>query len=338
MIVKLKQNTPELEVQALIKHLKALGYDIHESKGAKYQILGVVGDTTTFDLRSLYSYDCVENVIRIQEPFKKVNRRFQEASTIIDVGGIQIGGKEIIIIAGPCAVESAEQVDIIAKSVKESGAKMFRAGAYKPRTSPYSFQGMETKGLEILDESKKTYHMPIVSEVMSVDKIEEFVEYVDIIQVGARNMQNFALLKELGKIKKPILLKRGISATIEEWLMAAEYIVASGNPNVILCERGIRTFETYTRNSLDISSIPVIKKLSHLPIIVDPSHAVGRWDLVEAASKAAIAAGADGLIIEVHHDPENALSDGAQSLKLEKFAELMQKCRRVALAIDREIE
>lgn len=337
MIVKLRQFTPESEVQALKKHLHDLGFEIHESKGAKYQILGIVGDTAALDQRNLYVFECVEQVIRIQEPFKKVNRRFKETSSIIDVAGIQIGGNNIVVIAGPCSVENETQVDIIAKSVQESGATMYRAGAYKPRTSPYSFQGLETDGLKILAESRKKYGMPIVSEIMSVDKIDEFVEYVDLIQVGARNMQNFALLKELGKIKKPILLKRGLSATIEEWLMAAEYIVASGNPNVILCERGIRTFETYTRNSLDISSIPVVKKLSHLPIIVDPSHAVGRWDLVEDVAKAAIAAGADGLMIEVHHDPENALSDGAQSLKLEKFKELMDKVKKVANAIDRTI-
>lgn len=337
MIVKLRQFTPESEIQALKKHLLDLGFELHESKGAKYQILGIVGDTAALDQRSLYVFECVEQVIRIQEPFKKVNRRFKETSSIIDVAGIQIGGNNIVVIAGPCSVENETQVDIIAKSVQESGATMYRAGAYKPRTSPYSFQGLETDGLKILAESRKKYGMPIVSEIMSVDKIDEFVEYVDLIQVGARNMQNFALLKELGKIKKPILLKRGLSATIEEWLMAAEYIVASGNPNVILCERGIRTFETYTRNSLDISSVPVVKKLSHLPVIVDPSHAVGRWDLVEDVAKAAIAAGADGLMIEVHHDPENALSDGAQSLKLEKFKELMDKVKKVANAIDRTI-
>ncbi|HOI47222.1 MAG TPA: 3-deoxy-7-phosphoheptulonate synthase [Bacilli bacterium] len=337
MIVKLRQFTPESEVQALKKHLHDLGFEIHESKGAKYQILGIVGDTAALDQRNLYVFECVEQVIRIQEPFKKVNRRFKETSSIIDVAGIPVGGNKIVVIAGPCSVENESQVDIIAKSVQESGATMYRAGAYKPRSSPYSFQGLETEGLKILAESRTKYKMPIVSEIMSVDKIDEFLEYVDLIQVGARNMQNFALLKELGKIKKPILLKRGLSATIEEWLMAAEYIVASGNPNVILCERGIRTFETYTRNSLDISSIPVVKKLSHLPIIVDPSHAVGRWDLVEDVAKAAIAAGADGLMIEVHHDPENALSDGAQSLKLEKFKELMEKVRKVAVAIDRTI-
>jgi len=335
MIIKVKQHTPESELASLINHLRAIGFDIHESRGAKYTILGVVGDTTTFDPRSLYSYECVEQVIRIQEPFKKVNRRFKETSTVIDVGGVLIGGERIVVIAGPCAVESEEQIDIIAKSVKASGASCYRAGAYKPRTSPYSFQGLETKGLDILKQSKETHCLPIVSEVMSADKIDEFVSCVDMIQVGARNMQNFSLLKELGKTTTPVLLKRGMMATIEEWLMAAEYIVASGNPNVILCERGIRTFEPSTRNSLDISSIPMIKKLSHLPILVDPSHAVGRWDLVEAASLAAIAAGADGLLIEVHHDPEHALSDGAQSLKLDKFEELMKKCKKVAEAIDR---
>jgi len=335
MIIKIKQNADKADVQSLLKHLEDLGFEIHSSFGQRYQIYGVVGDTSSFDTRNLYAYQCVESVIRIQEPFKKVNRVLKSEDSIIDVAGVKVGGEELIVIGGPCSVESYEQVDIIAKAVKASGAKMLRGGAFKPRTSPYSYQGMGEEGLQILHKIGQKYHLPIVSELMGKDDIPLFLKYVDLIQVGARNMQNFALLKELGKLDKPILLKRGFSNTIEEWLMSAEYIMAGGNENVILCERGIRTFEPYTRNTLDISTIPIVKKLSHLPVIIDPSHAAGKWDLVESLSMGSIAAGADGLIIEVHHKPEEAFSDGAQSLKPKKFDELMKRAKVVAQAVDK---
>lgn len=330
MIIKMKKSAPEKEVQEILSFLEDQGFEIHASFGESYRVYGVVGDTSKFDIRRLYAYQCVDNVIRIQEPFKKVNRKLKTDNTIVDINGVQVGGEDIVVIAGPCSVESEEQMDIIAKSVKTSGAKMLRGGAFKPRTSPYSYQGMGLDGLKLLKEIGNKYDMPIVSEIVSLEDIPYFEEYVDLIQIGARNMQNFALLKALGKANKPVLLKRGFSNTIEELLMSAEYLMAHGNENIILCERGIRTFETYTRNTLDISSIPVIKKLSHLPVIVDPSHAAGKWDLVESLSLAGIAAGSDGLIIEVHHEPEKALSDGAQSLKPKKFKELMEKAQTIA--------
>jgi 3-deoxy-7-phosphoheptulonate synthase len=335
MIVKLKRNAEPNDIANLKEHLQNKGFEIHDSVGQTYSIFGVVGDTAGFDLRSLYAFHCVDKVIRVQEPFKKVNRKFKATDTIIKVGDVEIGGDNIVVMAGPCSVESYEQVDIIAKACKESGAKILRGGAFKPRTSPYSYQGMGVEGLRILKEVGNKYGMPIISELMSSEHIEDFVKYVDIIQIGARNMQNFSLLKDLGKLDTPILLKRGFSNTIEEWLMSAEYIMAGGNHKVILCERGIRTFEPYTRNTLDISTVPVVKKLSHLPVIIDPSHAAGKWDLVESLSMASIAAGADGLIIEVHHDPENAMSDGAQSLKPKKFNELMKKARIISEAVDK---
>ena len=338
MIIKLKNNVSEEQVIKLKEKLLKQGFELHESIGESTHIIGVVGDTTVFDINSLYAYEFIDTVLRVQEPFKKVNRKFKPDDTIVDVSGVLIGGKNVVIIGGPCAVESEEQIDEITPIVKEAGAKILRAGAFKPRTSPYSFQGLGIEGLEILERAKNKYKIPVVSEIMSVDELQYFIEKVDLIQVGARNMQNFNLLKELGKIDKPILLKRGLANTIEEWLMSAEYIMAGGNSNVILCERGIRTYETSTRNTLDISSIPVIKKLTHLPIIVDPSHAAGRWEYVESLSKAAIAAGADGLIIEVHQNPEQALSDGQQSLKPARFKNLIESCRKIALAVDRDLE
>lgn len=338
MIIKFKEGTKREQIEQLRSNLIKQGFEIHESIGSSITIFGVVGDTTKFDTNSLYAYDIVDTVLRVQEPFKKVNRKFQPTDTIVDVAGIKIGGSNVVIMAGPCAVESKAQMEIITPIVKNAGARILRAGAYKPRTSPYSFQGMGENGLDILKEMSQTYKMPVVSEIMSIDDLPYFIEKVDLIQVGARNMQNFSLLKELGKTQKPILLKRGLANTIEEWLMSAEYILAGGNPNVILCERGIRTFETATRNTLDISAVPVIKKLTHLPIVVDPSHAAGRWEYIESLSLSAIAAGADGLIIEVHHEPENALSDGQQSLKPDRFIELVKKCRKVANAIDKTLE
>lgn len=337
MIIVMKPGIPaeeELRVKSL---MEGKGFQIHESRGANFTLFGVVGDTAAFDMNQLRVYDCIDKVMRVQEPFKRANRMFHPEDSVVDVNGIKIGGKKIVVMAGPCSVETEEQIISVAKSVKLGGAAMLRGGAFKPRTSPYSFQGLKEKGLELLKIAKQETGLPIVTEIMSADKIERFVEDVDVIQVGARNMQNFELLKELGKTNKPILLKRGLSATIEEWIMSAEYIMAGGNDNVILCERGIRTFETYTRNTLDLSAIPAVKKLSHLPIVIDPSHASGMWWMVEPMAKAAIAAGADGLIIEVHNDPEHALCDGAQSLKPERFAHLMGELKGIAQIIGREM-
>lgn len=338
MIIKFREGTEKQDIEFLKGFLKDQGFDIHESIGETYTIFGVVGDTSRFDPNSLYAFKYVDTVVRIQEPYKKVNRKFKLDDTIVDVGGVKIGGLNVVIIGGPCAIENAEQLDLTARLVQEAGGRIIRGGAFKPRTSPYSFQGLGNEGLDLLNGVRKKYHIPVVSEIMSIDDLPHFLETVDLIQVGARNMQNYALLKELGKIDKPILLKRGLANTIEEWLMSAEYILSGGNENVILCERGIRTFETSTRNTLDISSVAVIKRLTHLPILVDPSHASGRWEYIESLSKAAIAAGADGLIVEVHPEPEKALSDGQQSLKPERFADLVKKCRRVAQAVDRTLE
>ncbi|HOP57041.1 MAG TPA: 3-deoxy-7-phosphoheptulonate synthase [Bacillota bacterium] len=338
MIIKFKEKAKPEEIALLRDVLQNQGFSIHESTGTLITLFGVIGDTSKFDPNSLYVYDFIETVLRVQEPYKQVNRKFHPEDTIINVKGVQIGGKNVVALAGPCAVESLEQMQSIAPLVKAAGAKILRAGAYKPRTSPYSFQGLGEKGLKILGQIGREYSLPVVSELMSIEDIPLFIENVDIIQIGARNMQNFSLLKEVGKLDKPVLLKRGMANTIEEWLMSAEYIFAGGNDKVILCDRGIRTFETSTRNTLDISSIPVLKKLSHLPVIVDPSHAAGRWEFIESMSRAAVAAGADGLIIEVHPDPEKALSDGQQSLKPERFSTLMQSCRLVAGAIGRTME
>lgn len=337
MIVKTKRDASKESIEHLLNHLKKQGFQIHESQGEAYHIYGIIGDTASYDIRSLYAFDAVKEVLRVTEPFKKVNRMMHPDDTVIDIKGVKIGGEELTIMAGPCAVESKEQVETIAKAVKESGAKILRGGAYKPRTSPYSFQGMGVEGLKILREVADKENMLVVSELMDASLIKEFETYVDIIQIGARNMQNFSLLKALGKTRTPIMLKRGFSSTIEEWLMSAEYIMANGNENVILCERGIRTFEPRTRNTLDISTIPLVKQLSHLPIIIDPSHAAGKWDLVESLSMGAVAAGCDGLIIEVHHDPENAFSDGAQSLKPHNFDGLMDNIKKIAPIVHRKV-
>ena len=337
MIIVMKPGAPVQEYEKIKNGLINNGFQINEIVGVNMTILGVIGDTSTLDINLLRVNDWVEKVMRVQEPFKRANRMFHPEDSVVDVNGIKIGGKKIVVMAGPCSVETEEQIISVAKSVKLGGAAMLRGGAFKPRTSPYSFQGLKEKGLELLKIAKQETGLPIVTEIMSAAKIERFVEDVDVIQVGARNMQNFELLKELGKTNKPILLKRGLSATIEEWIMSAEYIMAGGNDNVILCERGIRTFETYTRNTLDLSAIPAVKKLSHLPIVIDPSHASGMWWMVEPMAKAAIAAGADGLIIEVHNDPEHALCDGAQSLKPERFAHLMGELKGIAQIIGREM-
>ena len=337
MIIVMKPGIPageELRVKSL---MESKGFQIHESRGANFTLFGVVGDTAAFDMNQLRVYDCIDKVMRVQEPYKRANRMFHPEDSIVDVCGVKVGGKQITVMAGPCSVETREQIIGVAEDVKQMGAAILRGGAFKPRTSPYSFQGLQGIGLDLLKEAKAVTGLPIITEIMSADKIERFVEDVDVIQVGARNMQNFELLKELGKTDKPILLKRGLSATIEEWLMSAEYIMAGGNDSVILCERGIRTFENYTRNTLDLSAIPAVKKLSHLPVVVDPSHAAGMWWMVEPLAKAAVAVGADGLIIEVHNDPEHALCDGAQSLKPERFGRLMQDLKIIAGAVGREL-
>ena len=337
MIIVMTPGIPaeeELRVKSL---MESKGFQIHESRGANFTLFGVVGDTAAFDMNQLRVYDCIDKVMRVQEPYKRANRMFHPEDSIVDVCGVKVGGKQITVMAGPCSVETREQIIGVAEDVKQMGAAILRGGAFKPRTSPYSFQGLQETGLDLLKEAKAVTGLPIITEIMSADKIERFVEDVDVIQVGARNMQNFELLKELGKTDKPILLKRGLSATIEEWLMSAEYIMAGGNDNVILCERGIRTFENYTRNTLDLSAIPAVKKLSHLPVVVDPSHAAGMWWMVEPLAKAAVAVGADGLIIEVHNDPEHALCDGAQSLKPERFGRLMQDLKIIAGAVGREL-
>ena len=337
MIVKLNPKTKSEDIERLIKEVEDLGVSASLIEGFEKSVIGLVGDTTLIDEKKLEGNKIVEKITKVQEPFKKANRMFHPLNSVYDVLGQKIGGEKIALIAGPCSVESAEQITNIASSVKMCGAGFLRGGAFKPRTSPYSFQGLELQGLELLKLAKKKTGLPIVTEIMSTSMIEKFNEEVDIIQVGARNMKNFDLLKELGKIKKPILLKRGLSATIEELLMSAEYIMAGGNEQVILCERGVRTFENYTRNTLDLSAIPVIKKLSHLPIIIDPSHATGKSWMVEPLSKAAIAAGADGLIIEVHNDPKNALCDGQQSITPEEYKILVEKLKKIANAVDREI-
>ena len=330
MIIVMNAKCNEKEISAVENELIKQGLGTHISKGETFCIIGVVGETRSMDSNKLLTFDGVDKILKVEEPFKKANRLFKPEDTIINVNGTLIGGNNLGIMAGPCSVESEEQIIEIAKSVKESGANFLRGGAFKPRTSPYSFQGLELEGLRLLKCAKQETGLSIVTEIMSTDYIDEFVREVDVIQVGARNMQNFDLLKQLGKTNKPILLKRGLSSTIDEWLMSAEYIMAGGNENVILCERGIRTFEGYTRNTLDLSAVPVVKKLSHLPVIVDPSHAAGYWYLVEPLAKAAIAAGADGLMIEVHNNPQCALSDGQQSIKPELFDKVMRKVKALA--------
>ena len=338
MIVVFKQNTPEKAIEELSRSISSMGVQVNKVVGSEATILGIVGDTSNVDMKVLEANENVERVMRVSEPYKKANRKFHPDPTIVKVGDTEVGGKQITLIAGPCSVESEAQIVSVAKAVKNSGATMLRGGAFKPRTSPYSFQGLKYEGLELLNEARAETGLPIVTELMSPYDIDRFVKDVDVIQIGARNMQNFELLKELGKIDKPILLKRGLSATIEEWLMSAEYILSGGNPNVILCERGIRTFETYTRNTLDLSAIVAVKKVSHLPIIVDPSHATGKAWMVPALARAAIAVGADGLIIEVHNDPEHALCDGSQSIRPEQFDEVVRDLRTIAPVVGREIK
>ncbi len=328
MIILLKDKVNEKQVKNLTNWLEGIGFELHISKGQHQTIIGLIGDTSRVDMDLIGSLDIVDSVKRIQEPFKSANRKFHEDDSVVDCGGVKIGGGNFQIIAGPCSVESREQIISVARSVKEGGAGMLRGGAFKPRTSPYAFQGLHEKGLELLAEAKQATGLPIVTEIMEANHLPLF-EDVDVIQVGARNMQNFELLKELGQTRKTILLKRGMANTLEELLMSAEYIMAGGNENVILCERGIRTFETYTRNTLDLSAVPVLRKMSHLPVVVDPSHGTGHAYLVPSMAMAATVAGADGLIIEVHNDPPHALCDGKQSLTPEQFGDLAKRIRDV---------
>lgn len=323
MIVTVKNQCSKLEFEKLIKWIKSLGLDTHVSAGENVTVIGLIGDTSRVDMELLHSLEIVDNVMRIQEPFKNANRKFHPEDSIIDVKGVKFGGSNFPIIAGPCSVESERQVIEIAKAVKDAGATMLRGGAFKPRTSPYAFQGMGIEGIKILQKAREEVGLPIVTEIMSEKYLDAF-EDVDMVQIGARNMQNFDLLKAVGRLNKPVLLKRGLANTIQEWLMSAEYIMSEGNNNVVLCERGIRTFEPYTRNTLDLSAIPILKEKTHLPVIVDPSHASGLSRLVKPMSLASVGAGADGLIIEVHNNPAKALCDGAQSLRPEQFADVVK--------------
>ena len=328
MIAVIKQSATEKQQQSLISWLEGQGVEVHISKGQDYTVLGLVGDTTKIDMELIGSLDIVTSVKRISEPFKQCNRKFHPEDTVVDVGGVKIGGGNFTLIAGPCSVENREQIIEVAKSVKRSGATLLRGGAFKPRTSPYDFQGLKADGIELLLEAKKITGMPIVTEIMNANHLPLF-EDVDMIQVGARNMQNFDLLKELGKTNKPILLKRGLANTIKELLMSAEYIMAGGNGNVVLCERGVRTFETYTRNTLDLSAVTVLHELTHLPVVVDPSHATGAARYVKPMALAAAACGADGIMIEVHNDPINAMCDGAQSLTPAQFDRVAKGINRI---------
>lgn len=333
MIVILKKNPDPKQLESLRNWLTDKGMQIHESVGASQMVLGLVGDTSSLDIDLISAIDIVEDVKRVQEPYKNANRKFHPEDTVIDVRGVKIGGGTLTLMAGPCSVESEEQIIAVAKAVKASGAKILRGGAFKPRTSPYSFQGMGADGIELLKVAREETGLPIVTEIMDASQLPLFKD-VDIIQVGTRNMQNFDLLKVLGRQEKPVLLKRGMASTYEEWLMSAEYIMAGGNENVMLCERGIRTFETYTRNTLDVAAVPVLRKLTHLPVIIDPSHATGKSFLIPTLAAASVAAGVDGLLIEVHNDPAHALCDGPQSLTPEAFDELSKRLSRLHDAME----
>ena len=336
MLVVMQEGASEAQIQAVIDRLVKLGFDVHRSTGVLHTVLGGVG-ARDFEPADFEVMEGVKNAHRIASPYKLVSRSFRPGGTVVRIGDIEIGGERVVVMAGPCSVETREQIDRIAGIVAEAGAKVIRGGAFKPRSSPYSFQGLGEEGLQMMREAADRNGLLVISEVMDQTQIPLLAAYADIFQVGARNMQNYNLLRELGKQRKPVLLKRGISATIEELLLSAEYIMAGGNYEVILCERGIRTFETYTRNTMDISAIPVVKKLSHLPIVGDPSHGTGRRDKVAPMARAAVAAGADGLLIEVHHDPDHALSDGAQSLFPEQFRELMAQLRLIAPVVGRSL-
>ncbi|MGB9773389.1 MAG: 3-deoxy-7-phosphoheptulonate synthase [Bacteroidota bacterium] len=337
MVVVIEQNASEEVIQHVTKVLREFGFDVHRSTGVNQTVLGAIGVKPDFDIRQIEVLPGVAAVYRITEPYKLASRTFRPEGTVVDVNGVKIGSTAIVVMAGPCSVESEEQVFTIAKHVADLGVKILRGGAFKPRTSPYSFQGLGEKGLQLLRAAADTYHLSVITEVMDSSQISLVEKYADVLQVGARNMQNFTFLKDLGKASKPVMLKRGMAATIEEWLMAAEYILSGGNHNVILCERGIRTFETATRNTLDLSAIPVVHKKSHLPVVVDPSHATGMRDKVIPMARAAVASGADGIMVEVHNEPEKAKSDGPQSLYLEQFTQLMKEVRLIAEAIGRHI-
>ncbi len=337
MVVVMQERASEDQIEKVVAHLVALGMDVHRSTGVSRTVLGAVGDDRRLDPRLVELLEGVSEVLRVTEPYKLASRAFKPEGTVVTLGDVRIGGDEVIVMAGPCSAESEEQVNTTAAAGKKAGAKVLRGGAFKPRSSPYSFQGLGEEGLRMLRAAANQHDLKLVSEVMDINQIEVVDKYCDMFQLGARNMQNFTLLRELGRARKPVLLKRGIAATIEEWLLSAEYILAGGNTQVVLCERGIRTFESYTRNTLDISAIPVVKKLSHLPIIADPSHGTGRRDKVAPMARAAVAAGADGVIIEVHCDPDHALSDGAQSMFPQQFDRLMAELRIIAPAIGRTI-
>jgi 3-deoxy-7-phosphoheptulonate synthase len=338
MIVAMQESAVEEQIQQVIEHLTKLGFEVHRSTGVRQTVLGAVGAQVDFDIRNIELLPGVQDVHRISSPYKLAGRSFRPEGTVIKLAnGLEIGGKQVLTMAGPCSVESREQLFTTAEAVAKAGARVLRGGAFKPRSSPYSFQGMGEQGLKLMREAAEKFGLLVISEVMEISQIALMLPYVDILQVGARNMQNFNLLRELGKVRKPVLLKRGIAATLEELLLSAEYIMAGGNYEVILCERGIRTFETYTRNTMDISAIPIVHKLSHLPMTADPSHGTGRRDKVAPMARAAVAAGADALLIEVHCDPEKALSDGAQSLRPEQFSELMDQLRMIAPAVGRRM-
>jgi 3-deoxy-7-phosphoheptulonate synthase len=338
MIVAMQEMATEDQIQVVIEHLIQMGFSVHRTTGERQSILAAVGARADFDTRNLEVLSGVQEVHRISAPYKLAGRSFRPQGTVIEfANGVKVGGKDVVVMAGPCSVESRDQLFTVAEQIAKAGARALRGGAFKPRSSPYSFQGLGLEALKLLREAGDKFNLLVISEVMEISQIELMLSYVDILQVGARNMQNFNLLRELGKLKKPVLLKRGIAATLEELLLSAEYIMAGGNYNVIACERGIRTFETYTRNTMDISAIPIVHKLSHLPIASDPSHGTGRRDKVAPMARASIAAGADALLIEVHHDPDKALSDGAQSLYPQQFVELMESLRMIAPAVGRAI-
>ena len=335
MIVVLEKNINDIQLNNIIKHLEDYGFSIHKSAGEEKMILGAIGVQPNFDTRKIKILEGVQEVYRITEPFKLASRSFKEENTVIKIKDLVIGGNNVGMIAGPCSVEGEDQIMTIAELVKKHGVRILRGGAFKPRSSPYSFQGMGEEGLKLLRKAADTFNLLVITEVLENSMIDLIYKYTDIFQVGARNMQNYALLKELGSAKKPVMLKRGLSATVEDWLMSAEYILSNGNPDVFLCERGIRTFETYTRNTFDISAIPVVHKRSHLPVFADPSHATGLRDKVIPMARAAVAAGADGIMVEVHHDPEKALSDGPQALLPGQFEEMMLQVRMIAKVIGR---
>ena len=337
MVVVLEKNISDNQIENVVKHLEEFGFAVHKSTGVEQTILGAIGVKPDFDIRKVKILEGVAEVYRITEPFKLASRSFKKDDTQIKIKEVTIGGNEVVIMAGPCSVESEEQIFTIAEIVAKSGAKILRGGAFKPRTSPYSFQGLGEEGLKLLRKAGDKYNLLVITEVMEISQIKMIAEYTDIFQIGARNMQNFSLLRELGKESKAVMLKRGLSATVEDWLMSAEYILSNGNMNVMLCERGIRTFETYTRNTFDLSAIPVVHKRSHLPVVADPSHAIGLRDKVLPMARAAIAAGADALMVEVHNDPENALSDGPQALLPDQFAEMMRQVKLIAEVIGRKI-